>query len=254
VDDAELVGTLALGVLGSRGDVGAAASGRRGRHVNRGVPERTPHPFVRAGLRIDDPDAPVPIPVGDERLVGLGVHKDLGGLMRALRVLVAAAHVVPAADLLDELALGRELQQHVVVALRDVSTGARVDAGDPHAVLVVHEDPVLGVRPVESLARSAPCLDELAVLVELDYRGGRVGALLLGRGPGPVQDPHVVVPIDGHPRRHAHDPVVRQLRRPSRIELVLRHAPAAVLRRHDRRSNEPCCHGGDHDQGRQDAA
>src|SRR2546428_11251649 len=101
--------------------------------------------------------------------------------MWILGVLVAAAHVVPT-DLLKELALAGELQQHVVVAFRDVSASARVDAGDPHAVLVVDENAVLGVRPVVSRARSSPCLDELTGLVELDHRRRGVPSLLLRSG------------------------------------------------------------------------
>jgi hypothetical protein len=42
-----------------------------------------------------------------------------------------------------------------------------------------------------------------------------------------MEDPHVIVPVDCNPRRHAHDPIVRQRRRPRRPHLQMR-PPAYV--------------------------
>src|SRR5919106_2577510 len=45
-------------------------------------------------------------------------------------------------------------------------------SGNPHVVVVVDEDPVLVLGPVEAGARAAPALHEVPGLVELDHRRG----------------------------------------------------------------------------------
>ena len=206
----------------------ARACGRGGRGIQRRLPERAPRTLEGAGLGIDHPDAPVAISVGDERFVRLRVDEHFRGLVRVLRVLVAAADVA-AANLLDELPRGRELQDHVVVARRHVRPRPRIDAGNPDAIVGIDENAVLRVGPVVAVAGPAPRLEELSVRVELDHRGRGVGALLRRSSAGPMQHPHMVAAIDGHPGRNAHHPVVREPGRPRGIHLISRHPGGAVL-------------------------
>jgi amino acid transporter len=71
--------------------------------------------------------------------------------------------------------------------------------------------------------RSAPAAQELAGCVELEDRRRRVGALGLGDGTRPVQDPDVIVRVDRDRRHLAEHPVIGN-RRPGRIDLELRGA------------------------------
>ena len=125
-------------------------------------------------------------------------------------------------DLLHELALARELEQHVVGSRRHPDLHVRVVAADPDVVLVVDVDAVLGVRPLPPLGRAAPRLQELAVLVELQDRWRGVVFLFRRHRARPVQDPDVVVPVDGDRRGVAHDPVVGEPG-PRRVDFEHRH-------------------------------
>ena len=120
-------------------------------------------------------------------------------------------------------------KNHVVVARRHVRPRPRIDAGNPHAIVGIDENAVLGVGPVVAVAGPAPRLEELSVGVELDHRGRGVGALLGRSRAGPMQHPHMVAAIDGHPGRNAHHPVVREPGRPRGIHLISRNPGGAVL-------------------------
>ena len=148
--------------------------------------------LVRAGVRIEDDDAVVEVAVGDEQLVGLRVHEQAGRPAQVLGV-VAALVLSRVADLHEELARARELQD-LVVFLRA--------AAQPHVVLVVHEDAVLGGGPLVALTGAAPGLQELAVRSEFQ-NGRRRNAALRLRG---IQRRGLFAvgnasPGDGRPRR-----------------------------------------------------
>src|SRR5262245_28965184 len=78
------------------------------------------------------------------------------------------------------------------------------------------------VGPVEAGSRTSPRADERPLVVELEHRRRRAAALVLGYGPRTVQDPDVIVPVDGNPRNLAEHPVVRELR-PRGVHLEPRH-------------------------------
>ena len=82
------------------------------------------------------------------------IHEGVGRLVHARRVVVAPA-LVRSANLQQELSLARELQQHVVGPLRQ-RVRRRAAAANPDVVLVVDEDAVLAVRPVEACPGAAP--------------------------------------------------------------------------------------------------
>ena len=66
-------------------------------------------PLVLAGIGVEDRDAPVDVPVGDEDFVGLRVVERLGWRSE-VRFVVAAGALAEAADLQKELAVPIELQ------------------------------------------------------------------------------------------------------------------------------------------------
>src|SRR5215218_3544123 len=79
------------------------------------------------------------------------------------------------ADLQHELAVAGELQDvAVLIAVRR----------EPDEALVVDVDAVLVLRPVVALARAAPGLDEIALGIELEHRGGGLAALRARRVEG----------------------------------------------------------------------
>jgi hypothetical protein len=82
---------------------------------------------------------------------------------------------------------------------------------------VVDEDAVLAVGPVEPGAGSAPCAQKLPVGIELEQRWCGLRALRVGHGARSMQDPDVIVAVDGHAWRLSKHPVVGQLGRPRRI-------------------------------------
>ena len=181
---------------------------------------RAPVPLVLAGIGIEHDDAAVAVAVGHVDLVGLGVDADVGRTPQPRRV-VAAAERAGAADLQQERAVARELQ--------DLAVTLPV-APDPDVVQVVDEDAVLLVRPLVAVAGTAPGLDDVALLVELDHRrrrhaalGGRWvdrrAALAVGQRSGPVQHPDVVARVDGHTDDVPEQPLVRQRLRPERVHL-----------------------------------
>ena len=81
--------------------------------VHRLVAECAPHPLERAAIRIEDRDAVIAVTVGHEQFVGLRMHPHVRRPVHIPRVGVALA-LIAAADLHDELAVLRELQELVI--------------------------------------------------------------------------------------------------------------------------------------------
>ena len=139
------------------------------------------------------------------------------------RRVVAAAERAGAADLQQERPVAGELQ--------DLPVAVGV-AADPDVVHVVDEEAVLPVGPLVAVTGTAPGLDDVAFLVELDHRrrgdaalrGRRVGrgaALALGQRPRPVQHPDVVARVDRHADDVTEQPLVGKRLRPEWIHLQL---------------------------------
>ena len=101
-------------------------------------------------------------------------------------------------------------------------------AGDPDVALLVDVNAVLGLRPFVARARPAPAPEQLAVGGELQHRRRRDAAARLGRillrallvvdqRRRPVDDPDVVLAVDGDAGDLAEDPFVGQGLGPERI-------------------------------------
>ena len=189
-----------------------------------------PVALVGAGLAVVDDDAPVAVAVGDEELARSGVDLDVGGAVQ-VRGVVAALRLAGAADLQDEAAVERELQDLVV--LRPV-------AGEPDEVLGVDVDAVLGLRPLVAGAGAAPVAQRGCPHGRRPAPAGRRRSTgrrrvaggehlaLLERG-GAVDDPDVVAAVHGDARDLAEDPVVRQRLRPEGVDLEGRGRVRAVV-------------------------
>src|SRR5437867_5621693 len=156
---------------------------------------RPPEALDRAGARVDAGHPLVSAAVVDERLVGLGVERDLCDAAEVIGR--AAVHrLLRRSDLHQELALVRELE--------DVRVGSPVSA-DPDVVLVVDRDSVIRLRPLVPLPGAAPRLHQVALRIELEDRrrggaafaerrfggGARLGSLV-ERRVATMDDEHVV--------------------------------------------------------------
>lgn len=120
-------------VLGIRGIEHFALRSVRGR-----IAERAPHSPELPGLRIQHDHPPVPVSVRHKRFTRRGIHVRVCCPVHILRVCVAATPV-RAADLHDEFTVRGGFQELVV---------ALAAPGDPDEAVVIHEDPVLGSRPL----------------------------------------------------------------------------------------------------------
>ena len=194
---------------------------------------RAPRALELPRLRVEDDDAVVEVAVGHEQLVGFLVEEQARGTADVLGV-VAPLVLSRVADLHQELAVARELQD-LVLFLRA--------SRQPHVVLVVDEDAVLGLEPLIPGTRLAPRLQQPAIGAELEHarrrdaafgrrRSQRRAALAFRNRPGAVKDPDVVVRVDRDAADGTGRPPVGQRLRPERIGLedgnlsVLRGNPA----------------------------
>ena len=91
---------------------------------------RAPVPFVRARGGIEHDDAAIAVAIGDVQLVGGRVELDVGGTVER-RLAGAAVGRAGLADLLQELAVARELQNVRVVTGRRRGGAARVSPRAP---------------------------------------------------------------------------------------------------------------------------
>ena len=87
-----------------------------------------------------------PVAIADIELIVCGIHRQVGGAAEILRIGVAAA-LAPMAELRQELALRRELEDLVVLVAA---------SRQPDVVLRIDKDAVLGRRPLVTLAGAAP--------------------------------------------------------------------------------------------------
>src|SRR5262249_43157304 len=137
------------------------------------------------------------------------------------------------ADLHQELALLGELQ--------DLRIALAV-AADPDVALVVHVDAVIGFRPLVALAGTAPRADQVAGLVENQYRGRGPAAfgnrriqlqaalVVVQAARAAMYDPDVILLVDPEPYRPAHQPVIGQRLGPQGIALEHGRLDRAALR------------------------
>src|SRR5258706_9683844 len=156
-------------------------------------------------------------------------------------------------ELAQELSFTSEFQKvRVVLAV----------VGDPHVVLVIDEEAVLNLRPVESLARAAPRVNQFSSLIEFEDRWSRNAAFRLGwcvAGAGEslvaaqrartLRDINMVLSIDRHAADRTDRPVFRKRLRKRRVVFENRdlHALREIHARGRRREDG----GGREDAGRQ---
>src|SRR5918995_457799 len=116
--------------------------------------------LVAAAVRIDDDDPAVAVAVGNVGFVGQRFDEDLRRSPEVLLV-VAALLLARPADLENELAGGRELEDMAVLV---------VVAANPDMTLVIDAEAMFAQRPVVALTGSAPRVDERTVGAELEDR------------------------------------------------------------------------------------
>jgi hypothetical protein len=197
----------------------------------------------------------VAVTVGDEQFVGRLVHPDVGGPVQVGRVVVALA-LVALADLHDELAVLRELQELIVGDRLEVldAVGRAVVAAEPDEALVVDVDAVFALRPLVPVPITAPRLDEVARRVEDDYgRRRQLRLFRLQQRARAVQHEHLILRVDRDARGIA-ELVLRRHLRPCLVDLEGRHAAPRRLRPLGRGvgADQPLAsHAGGDDQGNQ---
>ena len=164
---------------------------------------------VFAGGRIDDQHAAVAVTVGDVHQVGFRIDHHVGRPVRLGRAIHTAVGVVAVgafrargANLVDEGAVGLELQDVRIVAevrrprILAVKVARLAVAGDVNKIVVIDVDAVLARRPEAAvgltafgfqkirIARAAPGLQQFASGVEHeDRRRRRAAAVDLAVGP-----------------------------------------------------------------------
>lgn len=129
-----------------------------------------------------------------------------------LGLAVGTARRARLADLHSKLAVGGELQDHIVVLLAIPS--------HPHIAGVVDEDAVLALRLNRSPRRGRS--SSAAGGVEIQHRRRRALLVVEQRG-GPMHDPDVVLTVHRDARHLAEDPVLGKRLGPERLGLELRH-------------------------------
>ncbi len=223
--------------------------GRRGRvvgtqrHVGRRIAVRAPHALEGAAVGVVDDHAVVAVAVGQVHLVGLVVDVDLRDLAEDVGARAVDRIARRMADLHQKAPALRELQ--------DLPVGRAVPA-DPDVALGIDPDAVFARRPVIALTRSAPPVDQVAVRREFEDGRRRHAALRARRNlrragfvdrqrARSLQHPDVVVRVDRDAADLADEPVVRQLLRPGRIDLVLRHPCGGTRLRVGRDALGRCC-------------
>src|SRR5216683_2452354 len=99
---------------------------------------------------------------------------------------------------------------------------------NPDVALVVHGNSVIGIRPVVSFSGAAPMADQISSFIKFEngrrsyaaIRAWRIRVAIFflefQRAPA-MNDPDVVLGIDGNPDRHSNDPMVRHRFGPHRV-------------------------------------
>src|SRR5579864_509610 len=133
--------------------------------------ECAPHALELAAVRIEDRDAVIAVTIGHEQFVSWRIKPFIRRPVQIRRVGVALA-LIAVANLHDELAVLRELQELVVGHRLEPSqaVGGAIISTDPYEPLGVDMDAVLALRPFIALAIPAPGLDVIAGAIEHDDR------------------------------------------------------------------------------------
>src|SRR5215469_8294927 len=206
--------------------------------------------LIFPGPVIEYDHATITVSIGNVNFICFGVEPGFRGTLQVSDVIAALA-LAGFADLHQKLSLWRELQDHAVMERRTravcrippsgahrVAYRARCRTGstvatDPDVAIRIDRNSVHRVRPIVSLAGPSPVTYQIARLVELQHRGRR-GATIGGRrilrrigfhsfqGSRAVNNPDMVLCIDGDPDDISHDPMIRKRLRPERVNLETR--------------------------------
>ncbi len=212
---------------------GASGSVRTEIHVARLVAIRTPHPLEGERPGVEHDDASIAVAVSDVQLVAHRIDDEVGRPSHIRGVIASLAHA-RLAELAQELALLGESQNLMILG---------AVAGEPHDVLLIDEDTVLGLRPVVPLTRTSPRVHQLARLIELENRrrgNAAVGlrrfvvgsreALVGEQAAGSLHDEEMILSIDGHATDRTDRPVLGQRFRERRVVLEDRNLRTLRLR------------------------
>src|SRR5215469_9054587 len=196
----------------------------------------TPGALERAGVGVEHDDAVIEVTVGYIEFVCRLIDHHVGGAADAYLVQTVGL-LGRLADRHEEFAVAGELHDHAVVL---------AVAAEPDIAFVVDKHAVLVLWPVIALGGfwSAPRLDHVARLVELDDRGRRVAADRLIAALGALvaiihraralADPDVVILVHKDAADLPEDPIVRQRLGPARIDLEFRRLLRDRSRAHER--------------------
>src|SRR5438552_815399 len=194
------------------------------------VAERAPHPLECAAVRVEYSNAMIAVSIRDEEFVSLRIYPLVGRPVEILRIRVTLA-LIALPDLQHQFSVLRELQQLIVrnrLESRQPVCRARVPA-EPHEPLVVDVDSMLAFRPFVARGGAAPGLDVISGGIEHDDRRRCLRSVCRLERSGTVQNPHVVLCIDGHARGIAELPLRWNLR-PRAIDFEGRQASSLRLR------------------------
>src|SRR4051812_24680900 len=116
--------------------------------ASRGLAECAPHALELAGVGIENDDAMVAVAVGDEKLVRTCIDPRIGGPMHVGRVVVAFA-LIAAADLEQEFAVERELEERIVGnrLQSGIAAFGTVVAANPDMLVMIDVYAMLALRP-----------------------------------------------------------------------------------------------------------
>src|SRR6266550_3260326 len=236
--------------------------------VVRLVPVGAPMPLVLPRVGVKHDDAFVAIPVGDVQFIRLRIDEHFRRPFQVFSI-VAAFALERMADLHQEFSVLRELQDLIVrigarlTRFRHVAGPSILQFGihraavsaNPNVPFIIDRNSVVRVRPVVTLAGTAPVFQEVAGLIE--FKNGRrghaairsrwirvaVSFLRLERATA-MNDPDVVLRVHRYADRHADHPMVRQRLRPHRVHLKHGRLDAGGLHsglflQHDRSYSEP---------------
>src|SRR5882672_7816667 len=232
------------------------------------VPVGAPMPLVLPGVGIKHDHAFVAVTIGDIQFICFWVDEHFRRTLEVLGI-VAALALERMPDLHQEFSVLRELQDLIVrigarlTRFRHVAGpgilqfgihGAAVSA-NPNVPFEVDCNSVVRVRPVVTLAGTAPVFKKVAGLIE--FKNGRrghatirarrirvaVGFLRFERSPS-MNDPDIVLRVHRYTDRHSNHPMVRQRLRPHRVHL--KHGrldggglDSDLFLQHDRSYSEP---------------
>src|ERR1041385_2006998 len=186
--------------------------------------------LIGSRLSVEYDDSVVQVSIRHVELVFFLINGETRRTANILRI-VASSVFSAGADLHEEFSIACEFQNLVILRPR---------TGEPNVVLRININTVLQLRPLISLSRTAPCRDKISFGIEFKHgwrSAVRRAYFIRLKGRGTVDNPHVILGIEGHTCNCANQPVIRQRLRPEGINFEMRSL-SCVLCQEDRRTHE----------------